>query len=1180
MRLKSVELVGFKSFLEPTTISFAAGITAVVGPNGCGKSNVVDAIRWVLGEQAPSRLRGKSAEDLLFAGNEAHPAAGMAEVSLVLEADEAGPFPQPYSTLSEIAVTRRVFRSGDSEYLLNRIPCRLKDITEFFMAAQIHSRSFAIIEQGRVEEIIQAKPDEIRGMIEEAAGLALFKSRREMSERKLERVRENLARVADVLSEIERQLGCARRQAKKAEAYRLIRAELAELERLSAARRILGLRAEFAVESGREAELSARAESMRTALDGLKAALERAALAAQSAEAEFSSARRELESVHAAAAERARTRDFFTRRLDAIEQSEPAGVARLAELEAAATLARAARAQAGAAFARASHAGGGGEAELGELKRCYAWAQAALKDAERRAEELKDELSEVVREAAGARGRLADLTGEQAELKERAARYEGEAPASAEAAVHAASAARAADEGLARTRTELEALEGAYRDAAGGEIEAHGAAEHLAARCAALREALSAARAGVEAALAARDGSRRLKTVLEAFNGDRPSVAPEILGNVLNAPAELGPALAAVLGEELEAIIVESPGFAVRAIEILKEKNGGRLSFIPEPVGGGAALAQQAFQAPGVAGRLVDMIAVDPRFRPVAELMLGHVMVAEDVRSALAASNLNGHGAIFVTREGDVVCPGKVIKGGSAEGWEGAALNGSQPPLHETAQELERAEAGYETLKERLTRQSAVRERAALALGEARQCAVAAERAALAARAGDGAAREGARLAATRLADARRRAAEIDGLARSAQARLRELALAEQEMRGRLAALREETGLKRAAFEETGAAMLEAASRVEARRARLTALEQELRHAAETTRALETQIGESRTRRLRAREERAEFRAELEKLAAEDAEAAARETGLSEAIARLAAERSSRARELEERRAELERAEPELRAAEHEAVQCGFRRERAKALIEELLRSFAEKFAAEFDPAADELASALAARDAAADEERIAGLRAKAEKIGEVNLAAESEVQELEERAAQLAAERTDLEAAVKDLAQTITHLNREARRRFTGTFEGAARNFEQVLPKLLPGGKGRLDLAPAPDLLEAGVNVLVQPAGKKVKELALLSGGEKALSAMALIFSLFLLNPSPFCVMDEVDAPLDEFRLQAFTSLVAELKERSQFIVVTHNQRTMQKADQIHGITMDRPGVSRVISLRLPQAA
>jgi chromosome segregation protein len=265
---------------------------------------------------------------------------------------------------------------------------------------------------------------------------------------------------------------------------------------------------------------------------------------------------------------------------------------------------------------------------------------------------------------------------------------------------------------------------------------------------------------------------------------------------------------------------------------------------------------------------------------------------------------------------------------------------------------------------------------------------------------------------------------------------------------------------------------------------------------------------------------------------------------------------------------------------ETEATQCQLRSERARTLSAELVRGFGEKFQREFDEAAGELRVRLTDRDAEADAARLSELRTRAERIGEVNLAAEAEVKELEERASGLTTERADLQAAANDLTQTIQKLNREARKRFSETFEGASRNFAELFPKLLRGGNGRLELAEATDVLAAGVNILVQPPGKKVKEIALLSGGEKALSAMALIFSLFLLNPSPFCVMDEVDAPLDEFSLAAFTGLVRELKGRSQFIIITHNQRTMQAADHIHGVTMERPGISRLISLKIPQAA
>jgi chromosome segregation protein len=1167
MRLKSLELVGFKSFCEQTNISFAPGVTAVVGPNGCGKSNVVDAIRWVLGEQAPTRLRGKNTEDLIYAGNESNAAGGMAEVTLVLEAEDGAALPEPYAMLSEVAVTRRVYRSGESDYLINKISCRLKDITEFFMASQIHSRSFAIIEQGRVDEIIQSKPHEIRGMIEEAAGLSLFKGRRDLSERKLERVRENLARVDDVLSEIERQLNYARRQAKKAEAYKVIKAELSELERLQSGRRILDQRIELASETDREADLRARADATRESLTHLQNAVEQAGSAAQSAESDLTQTRRELESIHAGANQRSRTRDFLARRLQAIDESEPAAAARLKELEIKATAARASRAGAGAALALENNSADGSEAELEELKHRHADSQAALKSSEHRAEELKDELSETMGEAAVIRGRLGDLAGERAELEERVGRAEAESPALAETVANAKQAVMAAEEALASARTEIESMEEGHRVAADHEMEARAAIEHTGARVVALKEGLEATRlqlAAVEAARAAARDASPLRTVLESLNGDRPATDPEVLANVMRAPLELRPALSAVLGENLEAVIVDSEYFAAKAIDILKEKNGGRLSFIPEPEVG--VIAHDAISAPGIAGRLIDMIGIDPRY--------------SNVRSALNASNLNGHGTLFVTRDGDVVAPGSVIRGGSTHRTEVAIETPPVKSVEEFETEIIRAEFEHEGLKERLAQRTAARAELAASLANARGRATEGERAAIASRGEAAAAEQRVRMAHLALEGARKRLGEIREASVASNARLEELARIEQASRAQLAAMRDDIAARRTALEQLGAVMMDTASRVEARRSRLLALEQEFRHAAVVTKDLENQIDEGEARLARAREERAEFEAELAKLAEQDEEARLREAALTESIVHLETRCAERAAELEARRAELKQAQAELHTLEAETHECAIKCERARTLIAELQRTFIEKFAVEFDTVEAEVAAAIASRDSAADDARIAELRTKAERIGEVNLAAESEVKELEERASKLQAERADLDAAVKDLTQTITKLNREARKRFAETFEGAAKNFEELFPKLLPGGKGRLELEQSDDVLDAGVNIMVQPAGKKVKEIGLLSGGEKALSAMALIFSLFLLNPSPFCVMDEVDAPLDEFRLNAFTGLIQELKARSQFIIITHNQRTMQRADHIHGVTMDRPGISKIISLKIPQAA
>jgi chromosome segregation protein len=1182
MRLKSLDLVGFKSFLEPTSVGFSPGITAVVGPNGCGKSNVVDAIRWVLGEQAPTRLRGKSAEDLIYAGNDSNPAAGMAEVSLLLEADDNCALPEPFAGLSEVCVTRRVYRSGESEYLINKIPCRLKDITEFFMAAQIHSRGYALIEQGRIEEIIQSKPAEIRGMIEEAAGLSLFKGRREMSERKLDRVRENLARVDDVLAEIERQLAFARRQAKKAEAYKAIRIELAELERLTAARRLLEERARLEHESARSQELDAQREATREALAELQSQTDAAAARLAAERDRLTALGRELDNLRAAAAQRGHTREFLERRLSAADAAAPELASRLEELEAKATAARAARAEAGARLAREHNEDDGGEAALTALRERHDEAAAALGDAERRGEDARDQVAELMSEAAAIRGRLGALGGERAELEERLRAAAKRIPSLDEALSVAHAALDAAGGELAARREGLAASEGRGKEATERERESRTALDAGAARLALLRESLSAARARAERAARGASGgaAERLRVVLDSLNGERPAERPAMLAEVLRAPAAMRAALGAVLGDEAEAVIVDSPHLALRAIEILKESHAGRLSFIPEP---GPADSHPAIEAPGIAGRLLDMLEVEPRFRDVAEAMLGHVVVADDLRSALAASNLNGHGTLFVTREGDLVSPGKMIAGGSSAASDDDAEETAAPDapaLEEAAARVEQAESETASLRAAFEAARAVLETAHRELNEERDNLSRAERAMSERR--SALERVESEIAAARgqHEQARVRLEEIARLIAESNARLEELAHGEAAGREGLAAIRAEMTERKARAEESAAAMLEAASRVEARRARLGAIEQELGHLRRLADELETQIGKDRASLARLGDERIELVRELEQLAAQAEASRMREAELDAATEEMRIACESAATALQVLKAELAETRARAEALERDAMECALGCERARTLAGELGRSFAEKFQTEFAAVEDELSAALAARDAVADEARLAELRAKAERLGEVNLAAESEVKELEERSGVLNAERIDLEAAVKDLTHTIQKLNREARRRFSETFEGAARNFAELFPKLLRGGKGRLELLPADDVLEAGVNILVQPPGKKVKEIGLLSGGEKALCAMALIFSLFLLNPSPFCVMDEVDAPLDEFSLAAFTSLVGELKGRSQFIVITHNQRTMQRADHIHGVTMERPGISRLISLAIPRAA
>jgi chromosome segregation protein len=1181
MRLKSLDVVGFKSFFEPTTINFSPGITAVVGPNGCGKSNVVDAIRWVLGEQAPTRLRGKSTEDLLYAGNESNPPAGMAEVTFTLEAVEGRVLPEPYASLSEVAVTRRVYRSGESEYQLNRIPCRLKDITEFFMAAQIHSRGYALVEQGRIDEIIQAKPSELRAMVEEAAGLALFKGRREMSERKLERVRENLARVDDVLKEIERQLNYARRQAKKAETYKIIRAELGELEQFAIARRILANRDELSAQSALELDLAAQAQGVRTEIEVLRGSAAQSKAALASIQETFATTERELGNLTVASDERARTRGFLTRRLQGLKELAPNLARRMTELDAQATAARAARAIAGARHARLCNAkDADGEAKLGIIREQYRAAEQTVRSKERQLERIKDELAELMRNAAVTRGRLGDLAGERAENQERLERLQSEAPELNARTVAARETVQTLSSQLIAAREAASQCEVMQGETAEREFQLRTAIEQSARRLEAARE--TRARAMVRAQPITPGGAeKRLHGVLQRLNGDGPSRPPTMLLDVVKAPPALEPALRAVLGEQLDAAIIESPGFALRAIEILKEHGGGRLSFLNQSIQAGAS-AHPAIEAPGVAGRLLEMVEVEPDFEPFVEALIGHVMLADDLNAAMAASNLNGRGTVFVTREGDLLWPDRMISGGS-----GTQVEAGEVDMRQRTYALELAEQSValaEQEHEELLRSADWARRAVQdelkGIQNARRQTAECEQALSQARSTLAKLEHQTAFADANRASVERRAAEIVELVSAANARLEEFALTEQSARARLAAAAAELAECRAEARRLSEVMLELGAQVEARKAALNAAEQEIRHQRENVKTIEAQYRSHREEIIRTNSERAEFTREIAELAAQDETAQERLRELRTALETMREQHQSCSEKVAAQESLLKAAEERVRSIDNKIRECQLAGERARTLLAELERGFAEKFHCPFEDSASWLEEQLAGRNPEQDELRLAELRGRAERIGEVNLAAESEVKELEERAGSIGAERADLQAAADDLTRTIQKLNREARKRFAETFEGAAQNFAELFPKLLRGGKGHLELTNADDVLEAGINILVQPPGKRIKEIGLLSGGEKALSAMALIFSLFLLNPSPFCVMDEVDAPLDEFSLAAFTGLVRELKSRSQFIIITHNQRTMQAADQIHGVTMERPGISRIISLKIPQAA
>ncbi len=1202
MKLKKLELIGFKSFYDKTTFDFSEGITAIVGPNGCGKSNIVDAVRWVLGEHAPTQLRSKALEDVIFAGSDAAGPLGMAEITLTFVNDD-GIAPPGYESFSEISFTRRTFRDGESEFFINKTPCRLKDISELFLDTGAGARGYAIIRQGKVGEIVNARPDEKRLIIEEAAGVAKFRVRRKEAERKMESTRQNLARVKDILDEVRRQIGSLERQVRKAERYKTLRSEL----------KILDLR----VASRKHRAMAAECDEARKELLGLDDAL----LACRSLVSKLESGREEI---RVQQAERERTladlREEHGRRKEeaARKEAEWYGMAAQAEQ------------------LRRMVDETGREIEVlqaeiedfdGRRRRAHEETLQRQEDLSRTRERWEDDRSALAT-ARDEYQRVQELAGRAAsDLMVRVTQHSG-ARSGAEAL------SRRIEEGeraLARLAERIEEAASAARKAS-GEFEAASAAESRA------REALDAAERSWEetgtllAGTAARldtavEASRRaegelqsaesrlstlsrvyerrdwtssgVRAVLHHFreSGDRESGAEGIfgiMGDLIDTDAAYEKAVEAVLGERMQSVVVREHADGLSAIRYLKESREGRSAFVPV----GLRIREEEIAhvgEEGVVGPLTNVVQAPPECRELVRGLLGGTLLVRNLDTAIRLWNRNGVWNSYVTLDGEVVTADGILIGGEhggkgEGGGEEAAAEAGVLARRREIRDLSREIDGLRRVRDRrLEEEEAVRRsRAELeerlsGMFRAREEAGSAHAAA---------AREKAVLSET-LAQAR---ALLDGHTQE-EAYLRgELARTADDLASSLAAARE-TEQARGEEEERSRAL---AAELESRRTHLEAC-RERAHAAEIAHsgleekdraadALLASFSEQveGKRRLLADRHRRKTVHEETLVALDDSMRAGRDAieqaavslaGLQERIdervAGLAAT-VSRLSAIEEdlRHARAEESEGmERQSAERLRLQ---RAEMDIAALEALLHQRYEVRPADLSPEEAEGGSVDPAEELSALEARAEECRERMSAMGDVNLASLEEHGELSQRHAFLAAQKDDLERSLDDLAKAIQRINRTTRERFSKAFEEINGKFADLFPRLFQGGRAQLRLLEEENLLESGVEIFVQLPGKKALPLHSLSGGESALTAISLIFSIFLVKPSPFCLLDEVDAPLDDANVDRFNGLVREMSSKYQFLLITHNKRTMELADVLYGITMEKPGISKTVSVKL----
>ena len=1227
MRLQKLQISGFKSFSDRSELSFDRGVTAIVGPNGCGKSNVADAIVWVLGEQSAKSLRGDQMMDVIFNGSEARKPTAAAEVRLMLsEVTTASRLLTDEEENREalarnVEVTRRLYRSGDSEYLINGAQCRLKDVHELLMDTGLGAKAYAIIEQGKIGQILSSRPTDRRQLIEEAAGVTKYKARRRAAELKLEASQQNLTRIDDIIFEVEKQRAALKRQAAKARRYRRLREELRRWEKVLFARRyrvlaeaIEAAHARLAARRAEEAVASAR---LAGAEDGLsRARLELARAEADAAAQREAAHARELEidrRQNQISLSRQQLEHLVARRADVAEEllaiaarHEPARQA-LEERREAAARAAVERDEAEGVLSRvtgehaeASRVAHALEAEVDERRQALFLLQSSIASLQHAVENARASRERVGDDFARLEAEQADVETEEARLAEERASVRARL-AEAETAIE-----RLQGEAEARRRELAAAREDLERE----RRETRSREQELAtveARLASLEE-LEAARAQYgEAARLVLSGS-----VSIAHRGS--------LADRLEVERGYERAVEGYLGDRLQHVLVDDHAAAERGLAAVREHRAGRCGFL---VLGGADDEEGIEAQPPVEGlqALASVVRIAGGSRAAIASAIGRAWLAASFAVAAAASTRTSDP--IVTGEGDVFTGPHLVYGGAREEARGilstkreikelrdraihvrgqldtlgertetaeasiAALTTSIVSLEADGHGQEKVIVGLEAQAakvaentDRLSRRSDLlrtelaraqeqrraleaREREAATEIERRQAErVTADGLLVAGQRGLQGAREAAESVAGRVADARALHATLVERAAALVTEVARLEEALAELGARESARREEAGQNEARQAELRLAIEEGNRRLDEDGAELERLREAVRRADETLAerhaAADRQEGEIRT----ARSALDDLRAALTEL---DVARATAESDLAHlASTCLESVQAS----LDEVVAEVERAERDGQAAPA-----------ASTPEIEAEEADDEGAVAEGGERSAETTTALApARRAEPEtpEEAIAALKERIERLGPVNMMAIEQFDELEGRHTFLTTQRQDLRDSIAATGEAIRRIDETSKERFREAFVVINENFQGTFATLFGGGRAGLTLVNDADVLESGIEIVAQPPGKRLQSVQLLSGGEKALTAIALMFAIFRYKPSPFCVLDEIDAPLDDANIGRFVELLKQMQDQTQFIIITHSRKTMEIADRLYGVTMEEPGVSKLISVRL----
>ena len=1173
MYFKRLELNGFKSFADPVTIEFTEGMTCIVGPNGSGKSNISDAIRWVLGEQSPKMLRGGKMEEVIFAGTQNRKPKGLAEVTLVIDNSDHT-LPIDYT---EVGITRRMYRSGESEYMINRTPCRLRDIRELIMDTGIGVEGYSIIGQGKIADIISNKMDSRREIFEEAAGIVKYRNRKAETERKLDSASQNLARVNDIASEIEGRIDGLKRDSEKAQEYLQIREKYKDVEinivlkNIDAADSKTGaVRTEMEELDRILAEDRSRRESLENELRAMRAsnaetesALEelRRQIGRVTEEIHFIESREGLNNERYAALERDRVRLEGER--DAAMEKIERETANLQEMQ---QTKAAVSGEEAAARRKAEEASAAAEG---------VWKQLTAKEQE--LEAAKASILELTTAISAAAAEVSSMENLKQTLQRRLQRLQEDGE-------------DAESEGLASRLEQTEDdLQEAKDSKAGLQKDLAQAMEQRAS----LEKEQAASAAAIEAIrvrageLAARHKLlEELERSYEGYNGAVRFMMQEGLsgivgtvGELLSVPKGWEVAVETALGGNVQNIICDSDSSAKKAIERLKAKKAGRLTFLPaDSIKAGKPADLSAIQGlDGFLGLASDRVTCKGGYENIVDYLLGKVVVCRDLDSALKLSKKGGS-LRYVTLEGEHINPAGALTGGSFKNNTANIISRKaekedlEKQIRKTAGELQEAEEARDECRRKLSGclQDVQEIQAGIAGADRTVAVLEKEVQQLKVQRQDARDAAGRRLAEQ--ADLEKEIAEADrniGEIRSRSAKQEASRSETQETADRLA---EETEAVRASYEEaqaanTAARMEENAAAVklhgaedleERVRASLAELQAEQRSKEQSLSDIAVQKGEIEAFAAEAKAGLKDKQDSREALEAKETELSARRK-----------EAQAKADELEEERIRADSVLYEHQVSKHDAeVRLARFDAQTESLKEKLWEEFEMSYAQAKDFADPDFVMSRGMKESREYKERL-------RELGDVNVGAIEEYKAVSERYAFLTAQRDDLNQAIEELNSVIRDIDATIKARFKESFDAVVENFEATFTELFKGGHARLTLDDPNNPLESAIEIEAQPPGKKLQNMNLLSGGEKTMTAIALMFAVLKAKPTPFCILDEVEAALDETNIDSFARYLRQFTE-TQFALITHQKATMEYADVLYGVTMPEQGITRVLSLKL----